>query len=190
MGRFDRQWRDLLADGLVEFGISAWLSRTRGQFLAFVRSRVASAEAAEDILQSAMLKAAEAEGGIESPERAEAWFYRVLRNAVVDYYRRSALRARTFADEWEALSLMPAPRAVKVCPCVSRELPGLKPEYVRALEQVEMEGGSVQEFAKREGIAAGNASVRLHRARHALRRRLMECCGSCAGAGCFDCTCS
>lgn len=179
-----------MAQNLVASGISAWLSTKRRQFLAFVRSRVASAEAAEDILQSAMLKAAEAQDGIDSPERAEAWFYRVLRNAVVDYYRRSAVTARTFAGEWETISLMPASPAANVCPCVSRELQGLKPEYVRALEQVEMEGGSVQEFAKREGIAASNASVRLHRARHTLRRRLMASCGSCAGAGCFDCTCS
>lgn len=39
------------------------------------------------------------------------------------------------------------------------------------------------------GITPGNAAVRLHRARHALRLRLQTTCGMCTEHGCLECVC-
>jgi RNA polymerase sigma factor (sigma-70 family) len=60
----------------------------RKQFLGFVQRRVPDPELAEDILQIAYLRAFEHRDDFEPAEPAVAWFYRSLRNAVIDNYRR------------------------------------------------------------------------------------------------------
>jgi RNA polymerase sigma-70 factor (ECF subfamily) len=65
----------------------------------------------------------------------------------------------------------------------------LKPEYAEALQQVEIDQTPVKEFAQATGISATNAGVRVHRAREALRRRVLATCGACAAGGCTDCNC-
>lgn len=69
------------------------LLQQREKFLAFVARRVESREVAEDILQSAFLRGREKESLIND-QSLTAWFYRVLRNAVIDHYRRRAAAAR------------------------------------------------------------------------------------------------
>jgi len=114
----------------------------------------------------------------------------VLRNAVTDYQRRAGASARKL----DALAREPAdpgepePTAA-VCQCVSGLAKALKPEYEAALQAVEVEGATVKDYAASVGISTNNAAVRVFRARDALRRRLKRCCGSCADAGCRDCTC-
>ena len=117
--------------------------------------------------------------------RAVAWFYRFLRNALVDYYR-----CKTTEDRALAAVATHQPEAEDdaelretVCACVNELVETLKPEYRNVLRRVELEGERVDAFARAAGITATNASVRLHRAREALRRRLLETCGTCATHG-------
>ena len=46
-----------------------------------------------------------------------------------------------------------------------------------------------KDYAQRKGLTAGNAAVRVFRAREALKRRVAESCGACAEHGCLNCTC-
>lgn len=166
------------------------LSDGRASFLAFLRKRVDSAATAEDLLQTAYLRAIEHLAELRDERRADAWFYQVLRNAIIDHYRRTAAAANVLVED--ALLDRPVEPILRpnTCPCATRELSRLNTNHARALEDVEMDGMPVQIFASNEKIAPGTASVRLHRARKALASRLNATCGSCAGAGCFDCTCS
>lgn len=68
-------------------------------------------------------------------------------------------------------------------------IPTLKDEYREILARVEMAGRSVGEVAAELGLTANNATVRLHRARRALRQRLEAVCGTCTEHACLDCTC-
>jgi RNA polymerase sigma-70 factor (ECF subfamily) len=47
----------------------------------------------------------------------------------------------------------------------------------------------VRDYAVEAGMTANAAGVRLFRAREALKRRLVESCGTCADHGCLDCRC-
>ena len=58
-------------------------------FLRFLERRVGSRETAEDLLQDAFGRALEHLDELRENESIVAWFYRVLRNAVIDHYRRS-----------------------------------------------------------------------------------------------------
>jgi RNA polymerase sigma-70 factor (ECF subfamily) len=77
----------------------------------------------------------------------------------------------------------------EICACVTRLATTLKPEYAEALHAVEVRGTPVKAFAEEKGLSANNAGVRVFRAREALKKRVMESCGTCAEHGCVDCTC-
>ncbi|MCP3103131.1 RNA polymerase sigma factor [Myxococcus sp. K15C18031901] len=160
------------------------------QFLSFLERRVGDKAIAEELLQSAFVKSLEKGGALEG-EGAVAWFYRLLRNALVDHYRRQAAEGRALAREaQEAQEPIEDPELRRtVCACVGALLPTLKPEYAEMVRQVDLESRPVPEVAREAGITPNNAGVRLHRARQALKNQLERSCGACAAHGCLDCTC-
>jgi len=164
----------------------------RALFLGFVQRRVGDAFQAEDILQGAYLRAMEHAGELREEESSVAWFYRILRNAIIDHYRRSASEGRVVTEWAEDLDETAAPEPELervVCGCISAVLGNLKPEYAEVLRAVDLGEFALKDFAAAHSITSGNAGVRAHRARLALRRELLRTCGRCAEHGCLDCTC-
>jgi RNA polymerase sigma-70 factor (ECF subfamily) len=160
------------------------------RFLAFLRGRVESDAAAEDILQDAYAKSFQKLDQVENDESVVAWFYRLLRNAVVDHYRKARVEQKAKAAlEREVEGSFEPELKANVCTCVSGVLPTLKPEYAEIVDAVELGGQPIAEVAAKAGVTTNNATVRLHRARAALRKRLVEVCGACSEHGCVDCTC-
>ena len=161
------------------------------EFLAFLERRVESRAAAEDILQSAFVRGLERGADVQD-EKIVAWFYRVLRNAVIDHYRHRSASARAMEIWGRDLTGRQEPEAElnrEICQCVSSLFSTLKPEYRDALQIVDLEGGKLSELAEQSGISAENAAVRIHRARKALRGQIEQACGTCADHGCLDCQC-
>lgn len=169
------------------------LLASHAEFLSFLERRVGSGELAEELLQQAYVRGIERGGAIGDDACAVAWFYRLLRNALVDHVRRSGAAGRALrrlAGELEGSHGVDEPRRPTACACVSKLLGTLKPEYEAALRTVDIEGKSLGDFAKQVGITANNAAVRLHRARSALGDRVRTSCGACASDGaCLDCDC-
>ncbi len=64
------------------------------KFLSFLKSRIANPADAEEILRAAFVKGIKKSGSIRDGESVVAWFYRLLRNAVVDYYRHRDAECR------------------------------------------------------------------------------------------------
>lgn len=162
----------------------------RHEFLGFLQRRLGNRELAEDILQEAFARSLVKVEQLEHEESAVAWFYRVLRNAVTDYRRRSGVSDRKLEELSRELSDATEPETHNaVCQCVKGLAATLKPEYAEALQAVEVEGLAVKDFAAAAGISPSNAGVRVFRAREALKVQVKRCCGSCADDNCRDCTC-
>ena len=169
----------------------AQLVKGHREFLAFLERRVESRAVAEDILQTAFTRGLE-RGGDVKDEKVVAWFYRVLRNAVIDHYRQRSTTARAmeaWGREFPDVQEPEAELRQEICRCVSGLLETLKPEYREALRIVDLEEGKLKDLAQQSGITAENAAVRVHRARAALRRRIEQACGTCSVHGCLDCSC-
>ena len=171
--------------------VAALLENHRA-FLRYLERRVGDRALAEDILQDAFAKV------VARPEQAPAdegivpWFYRTLRNAAVDQFRRRGAADRAyeaFARELDTRETPSTEMEVEICACVSRLAATLKPEYAEALEAIEVAGTPVKTFAEQKGLSSSNAGVRVFRAREALKKRVTESCGTCADHGCVNCTC-
>ena len=159
------------------------------EFLAFVERRVGDRALAEEIVQDALVKSLDHTDEIR--ESAIGWFYRVLRNAIIDRARRAATqrsRLDALATELETTREDAELQGV-VCRCVGVLADTLKPEYADALRRIDVEGTPVKDYADQAGISASNAGVRVFRAREALRKQVARACGTCATHGCLDCTC-
>lgn len=164
------------------------------RFLGFLKTRVGSDATAEELLQAAFVRSIEAGDTIRNEESVVAWFYRGLRNAVIDHYRQRGAEDRAlaqFANEMPE-NVVDAPDELRgpVCTCVRELLTTMRPDDAGLIRDVDLDGAAVVDVAAAQGITPGNARVRLHRARQALRRRVEEACGTCATHGCFDCTCA
>lgn len=161
------------------------------RFLGFLERRLGDRTLAEDVLQDAFAKTL----AVHLPDNDEAllsWFYRVLKNAVIDQQRRLGARQRALDNLADALD-QPTTIAElehEACRCVLAISESLRPEYAEALRRIELDGVAVKDFAKDRGITAQNAATRVFRARRALERELARACGTCATHGCFDCSCS
>jgi RNA polymerase sigma-70 factor, ECF subfamily len=172
-------------------GAIAELVAGHREFLTFLERRVESRAAAEDILQTAFVRGLE-RGAEVQDEKVVAWFYRVLRNTVIDHYRHRSTSTRaleTWGREFSESQEPDAAMRQEICHCVSGLLDDLKPEYRDALRVVDLDEGKLSDLAEQSGISAENAAVRVHRARKALRRKVEQACGTCAEHGCFDCHC-
>ncbi len=170
--------------------VVAALVANHRQFLAFVQRRVGDRAQAEEILQDAFVRSIDKIDTVR--ETAVGWFFRVLRNAIVDHQRRGASAARRLdayaAEQPEAVGADEELHRV-VCKCIGELADTLKPEYATALRRIEIEGVSVKDYATEAGITSSNAGVRIFRAREALRKQVARSCGTCADHGCFDCHC-
>ena len=161
------------------------------RFLLYLEKRVGDRALAEDILQDAFVRSFDKAQALPDGE-VVPWFYTVLRNAVIDRYRREKVRheqLEAFARELERERHAGSDDDREICACVTRLAQTLKPEYADLLQSVDVGGASLKAYAAANGLTENNAAVRAHRARQALKRQVMTSCGVCAEHGCVDCSC-
>jgi RNA polymerase sigma-70 factor (ECF subfamily) len=168
------------------------LLQGKARLIAFLKGHLGHRADAEDVLQQALLILVEKRESLRRGESIVAWFHTVLRNLVVDALRRRQARVKLAArltKEVPAAMSDDTALFAEVCACVREIMTTLRPGYAEMLKLVDLDDEPVDSAAKRLGITAGNASVRLYRARRALLEGLRRVCGACLEHGCLDCAC-
>lgn len=161
-------------------------------FLAYLERRVGDRALAEDILQDGFAKILDRPDQAPTDEGVVPWFYRTLRNAAIDQFRRQGAASRAveaFARDLDTHATPEPELKDEICACITRLAGTLKPEYAEALRAIDVQGTPVRVFAEQHGLSSSNAGVRVFRARAALKKRLTDSCGTCAEHGCRNCTC-
>jgi RNA polymerase sigma-70 factor (ECF subfamily) len=168
----------------------------RQAFHVFLTRRLGNAALAEDLLQQCFIKALAHVHAIKQMDRVIPWFYQILRHALIDYYRAKetdSKRLQAFLDDTAALGNHQVPSLDElqptICACLDRLVLTLKPNYADLIRRIDLSGESIQSVAKDLHITPNNLTVRLHRARQALRQALEQACGICSKHGCLNCTC-
>lgn len=151
---------------------------------AFLRTRVESDAVAEDILQTAFLRAHRSLLAGVLPEQPRAWLFQIVRNLTRDAHR-ARLKERKLAEEVAAeAAAEPGPISEsderEVSAVVARTLPvfieGLEPAYRDALRMTELEGLTQAEAAEQSGVTLSGMKSRVQRGRKKLLDSLKRCC--------------
>lgn len=185
-----------MTDEARQGGIMQRLIEKEPAFRAFLRRRTGDDALADDILQHSLIRAVERHRTLRRGESAVAWFYRILRHALADYYRSQGAEARRNEAFLRTLTVSGADREppldevkTAACACLHRLLPNLRENYAELIRRIDLEDESPALVAKELKISRNNLTVRLHRARQALRSALEAACGICSRHGCLNCTC-
>jgi RNA polymerase sigma factor (sigma-70 family) len=170
------------------------LLENHDRFLRFLRRRVQPRDAAEEILHDSVIRGITRGASLRDERVVLPWFYRLLRNAIIDHARSESAKQRGLsALESEMTSHAGAQSDRElidtICNCVTALVAALRADYATALNRVDLGGEPIEAFARRSGITRGNASVRLFRARRALRAAIDRNCGACAEHGGYLCEC-
>jgi RNA polymerase sigma factor (sigma-70 family) len=177
--------------GRLDPAIEAALIEHRQDFLRLLTHRVGNPETAEEVLQQFYLRAVSRAFALRKRESIRAWLFRLLRTVLADYARREATRRRqeaAYAQQQASTQEDPALESM-VCTCLYTLLPTLKPAYADILRRVDLLGEPRPQVAAALGVSVQNVTVRLHRARQALKRALLQWCTTCPEHGFLRCAC-
>ena len=169
------------------------LTENHQSFLNFLVRRLGNVHEAEDVLQEFHLKALSKAHGIRKSDSIVAWFYRVLRTTLADHYRardRQLRHETAYAHEQTLQTASPdAELHAFVCQCIYNLQSTLRAEYTEVLWRIDLIGEPRGKVARSLGITVNNLTVRLHRARQALKTALLLSCETCPEHGFQDCAC-
>lgn len=162
--------------------------------LHFLQNRLRDRDEAEEVLQRFSLRALERASQLRDVRTVRGWLGRILATTIVDH-QRDVIRRRQREEELdpetlESAEAEPDPELdAAICNCLYRLLPTLKAEYADIIWRADILGEPRDRLAASLGTSLNNVTVRLHRGRRALRRRLEEMCRTCPIHGFLDCHC-
>jgi len=170
------------------------LVEARQSFLAFLHQRLGNRDEAEEVMQRFALRALERASELRDIQSVRSWLGRIVATAIVDHQRRAIRqRRREIAVEPADIDNVAADLAedvdAAVCDCMYKLLPTLKPEYAEVIWRADLLGEPRDRIAASLGTTLNNVTVRLHRGRQALKKRLDEMCLTCPVHGFLDCRC-
>lgn len=162
--------------------------------LHFLQNRLRDREEAEEVLQRFSLRALERASQLRDVRTVRGWLGRILATTIVDH-QRDVIRRRQREEELDTETLETyeaepdADMDAAICNCLYRLLPTLKAEYADIIWRADILGEPRDRLAASLGTSLNNVTVRLHRGRRALRKRLEEMCRTCPIHGFLDCHC-
>ena len=177
-----------ISAGLPDSESVKLLMENQGQFRAFLRKRLRSDAAVDDLLQNALVKALRRRDEVKKNESVVAWFYRILRRTLMDHYRSESARSRR-DDAWMSDQTIDTRMEKTLCGCFAGLLSKLDARSAELVRRIDLEDESVTVVAASLGLKANAVTVALHRARVRLRRELVAFCGECSSGACLDCDC-
>lgn len=169
-----------------------WTARHHEMLLRYALARTGDYALAEDLVQDAYLSAWKARDGFRGACSERTWLTGILKNKIVDHYRRSSTRCSVLASDLDGSCAEPGeaswldrqpdrrPSARPEAEAERRDflgdlheaLVGLPPKMRSAFAMRELQGLSTAEITDALRISKENLWVLIHRARQSLSERL------------------
>ena len=165
------------------------IARAQARVVRALAMRLGSRAEAEDVIQSALLRALDRAGDLRDRSKVVAWFRRILQTVLVAHERRRAVDARARSRIVGAGGPGDLEAHWETCQCLKAALDAVKPADAWLVGQVELEGKPLREVSRALGIRTNTAAVRLHRARRAVIRVWRDICRFCRLHWRLDCDC-
>ena len=157
---------------------------------AFLRSKVATDQEAEDLLQEIFLRIHEGLDNLNHEERVQSWVFGITRRVLADYYR-SKHRSREQRhpqpldeaspardSDHDNISSYPGDHDVheEVLSWLIPMIDQLPEKYRVPLKMADVKGKTQQEVADHLGLSLSGAKSRVQRGRDKLGEVLAACC--------------
>lgn len=169
------------------------LVESYGRFRSYLRKRFRVQAEAEEVLQAFMLRALERSTDLRDTNSVRGWLSRILATTIADFHRQRprAIRELPLTAELNDRFVVDhsAEADQNVCECVYQYLPLLKTEQAEAIRRIDLAGEPRELVAIETGVTVNNITVRLHRARQALKGHLEEMCTACREESYLACRC-
>ena len=110
------------------------------RFHDYVQRRTANSADAEDVLQQSLLKALKQPPSSVKKSSIVSWFYTILRNSLIDYYRARASRDKKYQHLVEEDELTTSEDLKnEICECMQDLLPTIHPDYEDLIRKIDFE---------------------------------------------------
>jgi len=177
-GATDREVvRAVLAGDVDRYAVL--VRRYRDRYARYAARLLGSADAAEDAVQDAFLRAFDQLAQCRDPDNFAGWFFLILRNRCFAERRRAG-REAPLAEAADAAANGPVARpdqsveTADIRRALQRALQQLTPEQREVFVLKHVEEHSYQEIAARTGASVPSLKMRMHRAYDRLRGLLRE----------------
>lgn len=157
------------------------LTKLSGEMFGFARRMLVDEQAAEDALQEALLGLLRTSGNYDGRESLRTWVFRILRNKIIDQYRKRG-RDLVVSDadpeaasfnangRWNDLDFQPWNESAELLEIVRHCMELLPHNQREALQLKAIEELSAQEASEILGVSVANFRQILHRGRAAVRK--------------------
>ncbi|WP_054005342.1 RNA polymerase sigma factor [Cypionkella psychrotolerans] len=182
-----------LAGGPNADAVRQALTESHQRCLSYLRRRLGNVDDARDVMQSFMLRAIDRADALRDVNTVRGWLSRLLATTIVDHQRSAARRRQRETvmgpEFFDTGSASGAELEVAVCACLHQLLATVKPDYAEIIQRIDLNEEPRATVAADFGLSLATLTVRLHRARSALKKRLVEMCLTCPEHGFMDCGC-
>ncbi len=150
--------------------VQAWQAH-ESELRGFLLGKMGHADAVvDDLLQEVFVKAIAQGAGFCSLENPRAWLFRVMRNLLVDYYRRQRPETDLPEDLPEDVEARPAVDTLDQC--LPQALQALSASDRHVIEQCDLMGMKQETYAEANQLTLPAVKARIQRARKRLKQAL------------------
>ena len=139
----------------------------------YLRRRLSTDAAAEDVAQDVLLTVHRVRETYEPSRPFEPWLYAIAKSRMIDHLRKEK-RLRAWQVTVDVLPEVPSEAETADGKRLFDALEGLPESQRDAFTMLKLEGLTTEEAAERAGVSLSALKVRAHRAYAALKRALVE----------------
>ena len=167
---YNRRWRMSMTETH-----EIW-QRFNTRLKAFIVKRINNPHDADDLLQDVFQKIHTKHHLLHDSAKLESWIYQIVRNAIIDYYRRQNEKSTPVEIVEVPEEEGDSEARLAIAKCLLPMANQLSSYYRDAFIAYEIEGLSQKKIAMRYGLSISGAKSRIQRARQQLRVIFLKCC--------------
>jgi len=144
----------------------------------FIRKYIANEQDAEELAQDVLLKIFGGVSSLRDNSRIQPWIYRIARNTITDYYRKTnkPIEFVELPEEIEEKYYEDQNSNREIAGCLKAMIENLPDKYKEAILLAEFNHLTYKELGELLGISISGAKSRVQRGRKMLKEMLTTCC--------------
>jgi len=154
-------------------------SQFHDSMLLYIKRRIRSTDDAEDILQDIFVRISHSINRLGDGEKLQAWLFAIARNAIIDYYRRSAVRKGISISEDVIGELSEAETQDStqgLDQCIRGMISLLPDNYKEIIIDSELNKLRQKDLAAKYNMTYSSLRSRVQRGRERLKQLFYNCC--------------